>query len=116
MGTDSEGVRRSSALFLLKLKELHRTSQLAIDDIVHGCKGLFSHTLNRVQAGVRAKLAESGLDPTSINGLTEVFSDVIDPFDGIETCYLQEKFFRQKLGLIVSYIFVRMCAHAKCML
>lgn len=102
MGTDAEEVRHSSALFLLKLKELRRTSQVAIDEVVESSRGLFLRTMERVQAGVRAKLAESGVDPISIKGLNNAFSDVADPFEGIETCHLQEKYFREKLGLIVS--------------
>lgn len=103
IGSDVDQVWRSSALFLLKLKEHRRVSQVAVNDVVEGCKALYSQTVSRVQAGVRARLAESGVDPKSIEGLDDVFVDVIDPFDGLETCHLQEKYFREKLGLIVSY-------------
>lgn len=97
-----EEVRRSSALFLLKLKEQRRMSQVAIDDIVDGCKSLFCQTIFRVQAGVSAKLADSGVDPSTIHGLDGVFEDVTNPFEGLETTYLQEKYFRNTLGLVVS--------------
>ena len=83
IGSDEEKVRRSSALFLLKLKEQSRISQVAIDDIVDGCKSLFSQTVLRVQAGVRATLAESGVDPSTINGLDGAFEDVLNPFEGL---------------------------------
>ena len=98
-----EEVRRSSALFLLKLKEQRRISQVAIDDIVDSCKGLFSQTIGQVQAGVRAKLADCGVDLESIQGLDTAFSSVTDPFDGIETHHLPEKYFRETLGLIISW-------------
>ena len=104
MGLDVEQIRRSSALFLLKLKEQRRTSQVTIDDIVEGCRGLFTQTIDRVQAGVRAKLAELGLDPDTIEGLDDIFKNVTDPFEGIETCHLQEKYLRETLGLIVSLL------------
>ena len=55
-----------------------------------------------MQAGVRARLAESGIDPHSVDGLEGVFCDVTDPFQGIETCHLQEKYFREKVRLTVS--------------
>ena len=102
MGNDAELVRRSSALFLLKLKEQRRISQIAIDEIVSGSRGLFVQSMERVQASVRAKLAETGIDPDSIVGLDLAITNVIDPFDGIETCYLQEKYYRDHLNLIVS--------------
>ena len=50
---------------------------------------------------MKAKLAESGVDPASISGLDGVFEE-IDPFDGLRTFHLQEKYFHEKLGLIVS--------------
>ena len=83
------------------MKEQRRVSQVAIDDIVENSKGLFAQTVDRVQAGVRARLAESGIDPHSVDGLEGVFCDVTDPFQGIETCHLQEKYFRETLGLTV---------------
>ena len=93
IGTDVEHIRRSSALFLLKLKEKIRITQVAIDDIVEGCQGLFSQTLDRVQASVKAKLAELGIDLSQMNGFDDAFQHVIDPFEGIETCHLQERYF-----------------------
>ena len=69
--------------YLLKFKEHRRISQVAIDDVVQSSKGLFLQTIERVQAAVRAKLAESRVDPNSINGLGEAFETVVDPFEGI---------------------------------
>ena len=101
-GADVEAIRRSSALFLIKLKEKRRTSQVCIDDIVEGSRGLFRLTVDRVGAGIKSHLAESGVDPESIAGLDGVIHDIVDPFHGIDTCHLQEKYFRESLGLIVS--------------
>ena len=100
-GPDQTELRRSSALFLLKLKELRRTSQVAIDDIVEGSRSLFCQTLDRVQAGVKARLAEVGIEPESV-GLDTIFQDIVDPFNGLETCRHQENYFRESLHLIVS--------------
>ena len=95
-------MKRSTALFLLKMKEQRRISQVAVDDIVEGCRSIICQTLSHVQAGVKAKLAEVGMDSDTI-GLENVFDqDSMDPFRGLETCYLQEKYFREKLNLIVS--------------
>ena len=101
-GKDIENQRRCGALFILKMKEHRRTSQVAIDDIVEGCRGLFAQPVSRVHAGVRAKLATVGVDPDEIEGLNDVFENLADPFDGLETCYKQEKYFLDNLGLIVS--------------
>ncbi|ORU90786.1 MAG: hypothetical protein A6F71_07495 [Cycloclasticus sp. symbiont of Poecilosclerida sp. M] len=88
---DAEKLQHSSALYLLKLKEQRCVSQVAIDDIVEGSRVLFLQLIDRVKAGMRAKLAEAGLDYENF-GLAGVFKNMVDPFDGIHTSYLQEKY------------------------
>ena len=105
LGTDKEAQQRFSALFPLKLKESKRLSQAAIDDIVHEWDGLFTPTVQRLQSRIRAKLATAGIDIDEIEGLNEVFRDVPNPFEGLETCYKQEKFYRETLGLVVRPLF-----------
>ena len=56
----------------------------------------------RTKAGVRAKLASSGIDPNDVSGLDDVFSDMVKPFAGLETEFKQESYFRDVLGLLVS--------------
>ena len=86
----------------IEVKEQRNISQVAIDDIVSDSTDLFHHTITRVQANVKAKLAESGIDVDAITGLDDAFTSVSNPFHGLETAYLQEKFYREKLCLIVS--------------
>ena len=52
-----------------------------------------------MHAGVQAKLATAGIE---IEGLNDIFEDLADPFDGLDTCYRQEEYFLDNLGLIVS--------------
>ena len=68
-----------------------------------GCKAVFEHTLGRVKAGVKYKLSQSGIDPTDVQKLEEVFSAVNDPFNGLETAHLQDKFIAENLDYIVSF-------------
>ena len=103
VGSDLDQLRRSSALFLLKLKEKRYISQAAIDDIVEGSRNLVSQTIQYIRAGVEDKLAQAGLDPTSISGLDGVFSNDADPFEHLATCFLQEKYYHEELGLVVSF-------------
>ena len=102
LGLDVKAQHRSSASFILKMKETHRLSQAAIDDIVEGCQGLFSLTIQRVKCSIKAKLADAGIDPADVPNLDCVFSDITDPFDGLETYYKQESYFRKEFGFIVS--------------
>ena len=102
LGTDVAAQKRSAALFLLKLKEICRLSQAAINDVVHEWGGIFSHTVQLMNSRIREVLSSSGIDLNSINGLNEVFVDVPNPFMGLETRYLQEKYYLEELGLVVS--------------
>ena len=99
---DSFEQRKKSSLFLLQLKEERVITQAAINDVVKGCKEVFTHTVNCIKAGVKHKLSISGIDPSDISGLDDLFSDVSDPFNGLETAYLQDKFVAQELGYVVS--------------
>ena len=102
LGADKTTQQRSAGLFILKLKECRRLSQVTIDDIVREWNGLFSHTAHQLSARVRERLASSGVDEEKIEGLQEVFQDIPSPFEGLETRHLQEKYFRESLGLVVS--------------
>ena len=97
-----EQVQRNSALFLIKLKEQRRVSQVTIDDIVSGLEGLLQQTVSRAKAGIRAKLSQQGVSPADLVGLDDVFDDIVRPFDGLETAFKQEKYFKECLGLVVS--------------
>ena len=94
--------KKKTSLFLLQMKEERLLTQAAINDIVIGCREVFEHTVSRLRAGVNQKLAQSGFDPSSIDGLENVFTEASDPFTGLETVYLQDKFISQELGCIVS--------------
>lgn len=102
MGTDVDMRRRSSALFLLKLKEHRRMTQVALDDVVEGCQSLLQQTVQTVYAEVRSHLAEHGVDPDIVASLKDIFLKLVDPFDGIENKYKQEIYYKEKLGLVVS--------------
>lgn len=75
---NSEKQCRASALFLIKLKEQRRVSQVAVDDVV---SGLLQLTVSRAKVGIRAKLAQQGIDPTSFHGLDDVIKEILNPFD-----------------------------------
>ena len=99
LGIDAIRQKKASTFYLLKLKENHRLSQTAIDDVMEGSKTVFSHTVQILHSGIRAKLASLGIDDTQIDS---VFKDLADPFVGLETRYKQEKCCVEDLGLVVS--------------
>ena len=59
---DVDRQKRTSALYLMKMKEVHRLSQVAVDDIVEGSQSAFNHVLHRIRAKVHSKLAAIGID------------------------------------------------------
>ena len=105
LGMDTQLQKQSSALFILKMKETHRLSQVAVDDIVEGSRDVFNHAVGRLHAGVRSKLGGLGIDETTVE---DVFSSLNDPFKGLETQHLQEKCFKEDLNLVVCSLLSQM--------
>lgn len=94
--------KKRSCLFLLKLKEERMLTQAALNDVVAGSREVFQHTVCRLKAGVNHAFAQHGIDLTCVEEVDGVFDEASDPFSGLETAYLQEKFIAQELGCIVS--------------
>ena len=102
LGVDSAQQRKEAAAFLLKLKEVCNVSDRTIGEVVSGCQGLLSHSLSVVKASVSDALGNAGIIFSDVEGLDEVFQNVPGVFDGLETTYKQEKYFREKFELLVS--------------
>ena len=101
LGTDEELQKEKAALYILNLKEIHGLSESAVQHVVGETQAVFSHTFKRMKAGVGEHLSRSGIDvPQS---LSEMFASVMDPFQGLSTTHLQEKYYREHFKCIVSY-------------
>lgn len=103
LGIDKENQQRSVAQFILKLKESKQVSQVVIDEIVGGCQSMFQYTVRRLRADVTAKLATAGVDVSNILGLDDLFEEVPQPFQDLETRHKQEKYFRENLVIVVRF-------------
>lgn len=104
LSRDANEQKKKSCLFLLQLKEERLLTQAAINDVVVGCREVFEHKVGRLKAGVSQTLAHFGVDPCDVDGLENVFDEATDPFAGLQTAYLQDKFISEELGSIVSWI------------
>ena len=91
-----------SSKFLIKLKDSRGISQAAINDVVEGVQTIFSHTVQQLKASVEEKLGFSGINAGEVEGLQELFTEFKDPFDGIQTPYLQQKFIATNFDYVVS--------------
>lgn len=108
LGNDAEAQKKVSALFLLHLKESKGLSQSAVNEVVVASQKLFNHTMGRIQAGVMDCLSKNGLVSSDLPGLDNVFKSVQDPFSGLTSTFLQEKYYREELKCIVSHTLLRM--------
>ncbi len=70
-------LKRSAALFLLKTKEIGRVSQVALNTIIEGVTELFQAHSNE---------------------------EIVTPFVGLESEYLQRKFFKEEFNMLVCYL------------
>ena len=102
LGEDIAKQKKESALFILGLKEGKCLSQTAVNDIVDKCQGIFTHTLSRVKARVTHCFREVGIDPSGVPDLDSRFSEIADPFNGLHTTYLQNKYFVEEMNCVVS--------------
>lgn len=93
---------RTAAKLLLQLKEGRQVSQAAVSDMIDGCKTLCKQTIDEFKEGVRLSLASAGIDIESVPGMSNVLSRDPNPFQGIDTTYLYEKFCIEHLGCLVS--------------
>ena len=93
---------RSAAKLLLNLREGHQVSQVAIKDFIGGCRSLYSEVFNDLSIRTRDILTSNGVTVDSIPELNEVLGIPPDPFVGIDTDYLYEKFCREHLGYLVT--------------
>ena len=92
----SEAVKRSAAMFILKTAEKHKLPLSAMSSLL-----------------------------VDVSSLIAVCSqeDIINPFLGLESTYMQTKYFRENLGLLVSvikhtYLTCRRCIYSsiKCVI
>lgn len=104
LGTDSLMQRKKSALYILNLKEIHGLSEVAVRNVIQETQLIFSHTVHRIKAGVSEHLSRSGIEAPS--NLYEMFSDVSDPFQGLHSTHLQERFYVEHLDCIVRTFYI----------
>ena len=81
--------RVTAGKFLLTLKERHRLSQVAISFTINSVQEIVSQACHNI----RTSAATAGVS---------ISSEALDPFCGLDTDYLQSKFYEEHFGLVVS--------------
>ena len=106
LGVDKDQQQKEAATFLLKLKEVCNVSEHTVSEVIAGYQGLLKNTLAVAKASVKDTLGNAGVCVADIAGLDEAFANVQDVFQGLETTYLQEKYFRDRFNMVVRSIMI----------
>jgi hypothetical protein len=96
--TSSSISMRNSALFILKLKEIHKVSQSAVNDIIQEITAFTQQGIEEIKFKLFSTLSDMpnpGVDEIFLNSLLN------DPFIGLTSEYLQNKYFEENLKLVV---------------
>ena len=98
-------LKMAAATLILKIKEKHKISQYAIKGIIEDVIVLFQTCLLHLFKTVKEHLEYKGIDEETISCISPLFDgdgDYGKPFKGLETEYLQLKFFKTNFALVVS--------------
>ena len=97
--------KRRAATWILKVQEQHKLPQSTMEEILRDVTGLFQDTLSDLQQQVCTRISAAGIDLNQVPGLAELFQDQSEfatPFMGLETQYLQLKFYKENFNFVVS--------------
>lgn len=101
-GDENPKSKTHAALLLLTLKEKHRLTQTSVDFAVQQMEDMMEYTIKDMKSSVEKIVSEYcntiGVD---IPDLTQGFPST-SPFSGLESEYLQTKFYKENFKLIVS--------------
>ncbi len=99
-----DGPQKSAALFLLRMKEQYRLTQVSIDFVVSHMNGIISTVMQSTQTKVCDSIREQLTDVQMETDLPDVSSCFapVNPFEGFETEHKQLKFYREHFNLVVS--------------
>ena len=95
--------KESNAKFVLGLAEGHRVSDAAVQYVIDGCRKVSAQTAAHIQEVVKNKLSELEVDISVIEHVHQKIDDCfVDPFDGLGTPYLRDKYFKEHFHYLVS--------------
>ena len=96
------------ALFILKSREVHKISQGSLSDIITDVSVMMEDTVDILQRKVEAVLKANKISPAEVTGFKNVFQNVElrDPFHSLQSEYLQTKYFRDHMGLVVCIMII----------
>ena len=94
----------NKALFLLKIKEERRLSQLAVNGLIGDISTLLEEEILSLKTNVIKCMHEEHASTELITKINKQFSEklAVPPFEGLQSAYLQKKYFTDNFHLVVS--------------
>ena len=102
---NESGPSFEAAQFILKTRDGRRLTQTATNGILQDTRIILERTVDMLQEKVMQKLkAVNTISSEDVSEIQSVFTSpsVRNPFDGLESLYLQEKFFQENFNYVVS--------------
>ena len=101
-------LKRSSAAWILKIKEKHKLPQVAVQGIITQVTSLFQVYLSSIHRETQHHLQTLGFDQGICATLNQIFDSDGSygrPFRGLETEYRQRKYYKDNFHMVVSTVF-----------
>lgn len=100
-----EDIQRASAIWILKIRECHKLTQVTTESIIKDVDSLYQVALNNIQCAVEGALKEVGILPSQIPELNAILSST-GPygklFSGLETNHRQLVYMKSHFKLVVG--------------
>ena len=96
-------LKRSTAMFLMKTKEVNGVSQRALNELVEDVTLMVERTVDTVKSEVEQVLLRNGINE-KLDGFDDVFEIewLRHPFRGLHSEFRQHEKFKELFGLVVS--------------
>lgn len=102
-------LQKSSALFLMGLKEKYKLTQVALQGVIEGATSLTQCRLDALRSQITSTLLDEGVSSAIISKLDACLSEDGEfgrPFLGLETQHQQMKFYRCNFNFVVSLYYI----------
>ena len=100
-----EDIQRASAIWILKIRECNKLTQVATESIIKDVDSLYQVALDKIQCAVEGALKEAGIMPDEAPALKTILSST-GPygklFSGLETHHRQLAYMRSHFKLVVG--------------
>ena len=100
-------LKRSAALFLLKSKAEARLTQKALQDVINSAGELYEEAIGEVKQEFSCLIVNANIqEETKQMFLRKIDTFEFDIFDGLESEYRQEKYFKENFGYLVGHFHI----------